>query len=120
MADWASIKRDIAAFDCRYIDRKNVDDAERFLHNNLFSILCIHIPKRTLHDRKSAHPWVTQAFIRVRKSNVCKTLRKINIYSGTGPDLLASRVLVECSEELSLPLAKFIRRIIALGSWPTA
>ena len=63
---------------------------------------------------------VTEAFVLVCKSHVCKTLRKINIYSGTGPDLLASRVLVECSEELSLPLAKFIRRIIALGFWPTA
>ena len=49
-----------------------------------------------------------------------KTFRKIDIYSGTGPDLLASRVLVECSQELSLPLAKLIRRIIALGFVQTA
>ena len=49
-----------------------------------------------------------------------KTFRKMDIYSGTGPDLLASRVLVECSQELSLPLAKLIRRIIALGFWGTA
>ena len=240
MADWASIKRDIAAFDWRSIDRESVDDAERFLHNNLVSILRTHIPERTLHERKSAHPWVnercliairaknaaqgtteftaasascsatlfeeyleyikrlrdklrkekrgskgwwrvadrimekkggqeaipalrnsdkvwvrdpadkanllahtfsnkfvlpdlienefsfdgtrsvTEAFIVVSKSHVCKTLSKMNIDSGTGPDLLASRVLVECSEELSLPLAKLIRRIIALSFWPTA
>ena len=63
---------------------------------------------------------VTEAFIRVRKSYVCKTFSKMDIDSGTGPDLLASRVLVECSEELNLLLAKIIRYIIALGFWPTA
>ena len=62
---------------------------------------------------------VTDEFILVRKSHVCKTLGKMDIYSGTGPDLLACRVLVECSRELSMPLAKLIRRIIALGFWPT-
>ena len=34
-----------------------MDDAERFLHNTLFSILRLHIPERTLHERISAHPW---------------------------------------------------------------
>ena len=62
---------------------------------------------------------VTDEFILVRKSHVCKTLGKMDIYSGTVPDLLACRVFVECSRELSMPLAKLIRRIIALGFWPT-
>ena len=60
MADWASIKRDIAAFDWRDIDRESVDDAERFLHNHLFSILRLHIPERMLHAGKSAHPYVNE------------------------------------------------------------
>ena len=63
MADWASIKRDLAAFDWRYIDRESVDNAERFLHNTLFHILQLHIPERTLHERKSAHPWVNDRCI---------------------------------------------------------
>ena len=63
MADCASIKQDIAAFDWRYIDRESVDDAERFLRNNLFSIFRIHIPERTLHERKSAHPWVNKPWL---------------------------------------------------------
>ena len=41
---------------------------------------------------------VVEAFVLVRKSHVCKTLSKIDIHSGAGPDLLASRVLVECSQ----------------------
>ena len=34
-----------------------MDDAELFLHNTLFSILRLHVPERTLHERISAHPW---------------------------------------------------------------
>ena len=56
---------------------------------------------------------VEDEFILVCKSHVWKTFSKMDIYSGTGPDLLASRVLVEGSHELSLPLANVIRRIIA-------
>ena len=44
----------------------------------------------------------------------------MDINSGTGPDLLASRVLMKCSHELNLPLANLIRRITALGFWPSA
>ena len=70
MTDWASIKRDLAVFDWRYIDREGVDDAERFLHNTLFSILRLHIPEWTLHGRKSAHPIVNKrCLLAIRTKN---------------------------------------------------
>ena len=47
-----------------------------------------------------------------------KNFRNMDIYSGAGPDFLASRVLVECFQGFSLPLAKFIRRMIALVFLP--
>ncbi len=59
-------------------------------------------------------------FVLVRRKCVVKTLEKLDVDSGTGPDLLAARVLKNCARELSLPLAKLIRRIIAEGFWPTA
>ena len=58
-------------------------------------------------------------FVLVRSKCVAKSLENIDADSGTGPDLLASRVLNICSRELSLP-PKLIRRIIAQGFWPTA
>ena len=56
----------------------------------------------------------------VRSSHVARVLEKMDIDSGTGPDGLSTRVLKECAREISLPLAKLIRRIIAQGFWPTA
>ena len=63
---------------------------------------------------------ITDDFVLVRSSHVAKTLSKMDIDSGTGPDGLATRVLVLCSRELGLPLAKLIRRIIAECWWPVA
>ena len=63
---------------------------------------------------------VAEEFILVRSSHVGKILDKMDVDSGTGPDMLATLVLKECSSELRLPLAKLIRRIIAEGFWPTA
>ena len=59
-------------------------------------------------------------FVLVRSKGVAKSLEKLDVDSGTGPDLLAARVLKICARELSLPLAKLIRRIIANGFWPSA
>ncbi len=59
-------------------------------------------------------------FVLVRRAHVSKTLDKLDIDSGTGPDELATRVLKYCSRELGLPLAKLIRRIISEGCWPSA
>ena len=62
----------------------------------------------------------TDGFIVVRRSHVEKTLEKMDIDSGTGPDGLSTHVLNECAHELALPVAKLIRRIIAHGMWPSA
>ena len=62
----------------------------------------------------------TNEFIVVRRSHVEKTLGKMDIDSGTGPDGLSTHVLKECAHELGLPVAKLIRRIISQGMWPTA
>ena len=64
--------------------------------------------------------YTTDEFVVVHDSQVANTLSQMDIDSGTGPDGLATRVLKLCSEELGLPLAKLIRRIIAEGSWPEA
>ena len=67
--------------------------------------------------------WVkatTDISVVVHDTHVAKTLSQMDIDSGTGPDGLATRVLKYCSNELAVPLAKFIRRIIAEGSWPAA
>ena len=63
---------------------------------------------------------ITDDFVLVRSSHVAKALSKMNIDSGTGPDGLSTRVLILCSRELGLPLAKLIRRIIAERLWPAA
>ena len=48
----------------------NVDDAESFSHNTLFSILRLHIRERTLHERKSAHPCVNErCLLAIRAQN---------------------------------------------------
>ena len=63
---------------------------------------------------------VAEELILVRSSHVGKIFDKMDVDSGTGPDMLATRVLKECYSELRLPLAKLIRRIMAEGFWPTA
>ena len=65
-------------------------------------------------DRSIDH-WVL-----VRSRDVASTLANLDVDSGTGPDLLAARVLKYCGRELSRPIAKLIRRIIDQGFWPTA
>ena len=57
-------------------------------------------------------------FVLVRSRHVRRVLEALDANSGTGPDGLAARVLKYCSSELSFPLAKLIRRIVAEGSWP--
>ena len=58
-------------------------------------------------------------WVLVRCRGVASTLAKLDVDSGTGPDL-AARVLKYCGRKLSRPIAKLIRRIIDQGFWPTA
>ena len=65
-------------------------------------------------------PRLAEDFLLIRARHVKDSLDKLDVDSGTGPDGLAARVLKICSRELSLPLAKLIRRIVVLGLWPSA
>ena len=66
-------------------------------------------------DDRSVDHWVL-----VRRCGVASALAKLDVDSGTGPDLSAARVLKYCGRELSMPIAKLIRRIINQGFWPSA
>ena len=58
--------------------------------------------------------------IRIQDDDVSKVFDKLDINSGTGPDGVASRVLKECSRELSGPFAMLLQQIVVQGFWPTA
>ena len=63
---------------------------------------------------------VTRDFVLIRRRHVQRALAKVDVDSGTGPDNLSARVLNICSKELSLPLSKLARQMVAQGIWPTA
>ena len=46
-------------------------------------------------------------------------MRKLDASSATGPDMVSARVLKECAENLGLPVAKLLTRILANKVWPT-
>ncbi len=74
------------------------------------------------HNEFSAYwpPMITRGFLLVRSRHVEAVLRDLDVDSGTGPDGVATRVLKYCCRELSVPIAKIVRRILACGFWPTA
>ena len=63
---------------------------------------------------------VRGGYVPVRPRRVKRVLDALDICSGTGPDGISTRIFKECSEELSLPLAKLLRRIVETDWWPTA
>ncbi len=99
-ADWASIRRDLDAFDWTYIDRASVDNAEQYLHDNLFHILGLYIQRRILHERQSAHPWVNERCL--------EAIRSKNATAGTDEFALASTV---CSGILFEEYLAYIERM---------
>ena len=54
--------------------------------------------------------------VRPRKAN--SILKGLSISSGTGPDLLAARILKMCAPSLALPISLLARRILEVGAWP--
>ena len=46
-------------------------------------------------------------------------LSDLDEHSGTGPDLLPSRILKECCEQLAAPLQRLATLILSAGVWPT-
>ena len=58
-------------------------------------------------------------FLRVRKRKVLQILKKLDETSGTGPDLLPTRILKKCCAELALPITLLTRLLLREGRWPT-
>ena len=48
----------------------------------------------------------------------CKVLTSLDCDSATGPDLLPTRVLVECASSLALPVYLLALQILQHGAWP--
>ena len=51
-------------------------------------------------------------------ADVAKAFQSLREESATGPDLVASRVLKECSEQLAAPVHALLQRILESGHWP--
>ena len=56
-------------------------------------------------------------FLPLRKRHARKVLEQLDEHSGTGPDLLPSKVLKMCALSLSLPVILLARAIFSLGIW---
>jgi len=52
------------------------------------------------------------------KENAKKVLKQLREDSGTGPDLLAAKILKKCADELAKPVALLVRIILDTGCWP--
>ena len=79
------------------------------------------VPRREPNEHCVEWPHlVSSDILVVRSRGVARSLEALKSESGTGPDGLATRVLKTCARQLCFPLAKLIRRILALGFWPTA
>ena len=57
-------------------------------------------------------------FLRLRVRTVRKILKNLDEFSGTGPDLLPTRVLKRCFAELALPVTLLTRALLRAGRWP--
>ena len=67
----------------------------------------VHPPSATLHK-----------FLRIRRRDVLKILKALDVSSATGPDGLPAFLLHKCSEELALPIALLSRACLQSGRWP--
>lgn len=59
-----------------------------------------------------------RCFLRLRFRMVHKVLRSLDETSGTGPDLLPSKILKRCAKQLALPVALLSRKCLNEGRWP--
>ncbi len=59
-------------------------------------------------------------FLPVRMRYAKAVLRKLRENSGTGPDLLAARILRRCRGVLVIPVTSLARAILSAGVWPDA
>ena len=80
------------------------------------------LPVAHVNDYSEIEPssYRGQAMLPPTTQNDCaEVLRKLDIDSGTGPDLLPARILKVCYEQLSLPVFLLFLRILETGCWPT-
>ena len=54
----------------------------------------------------------------VRSRAAEKVLKNLKEDKATGPDQLAALLLKKCAKELSVPVAKLARAMLAAGKWP--
>ena len=57
-------------------------------------------------------------FLRIRVRTVRKLLQKLDVNSGTGPDLIPARILKTLADELALPVTLLARKLLKDGCWP--
>ena len=61
---------------------------------------------------------VSNTFVLIRFGKAKYFLASLDASSGTGPDLLVSRLLKKLADYLALPFAKLARLIIRYRKWP--
>ena len=63
-------------------------------------------------------PHFVNGFLRIRTRDVLRVLKNLREDSATGPDLIATIVLMTRADALALSLALLARRIIETHRWP--
>ena len=58
--------------------------------------------------------------VATRDEDVQKVLAQLSEDSGTGPDLLPTRIVKRCSKELVKPVRMLTERISETGVWPAS
>ncbi len=64
-------------------------------------------------------PMVSDVWLRVRPRREFKVLLDLDESSGTGPDMLGTKILKRCASVLALPIAILVRSILVQRRWPT-
>ncbi len=62
-ADWDRLRDTLSEQDWSYIETEDTNAAAARLTNEILGIAQERIPKRTLRDKKSTHPWLTDRVI---------------------------------------------------------
>ena len=65
-----------------------------------------------------AAPVVMNDFVPIRRRDVVRVLKALDPSKATGSDKIPAKILKECAVELSIPIMRLVRQMIAEGSWP--
>jgi hypothetical protein len=103
--DWLLEPKQKADLFANTLDAKYVLPAE---HSNEYSVLAVS-------------PYRMQDELSTLKQGDCEeVLLGLRVDSGTGPDLLPTRILKTCGTELALPVLLLLYRIIETSMWPAS